>query len=190
MTAALLGHPRLDRSAWLGRLSGATAIGSGLAGIAWAAGLAPSDAFPELWITIWNLLLVPVAGWLALSLIRRSASGSRPGIAAIAGVAGIASCLLWATSRQRADLEAIWVGLSALWWLASGALLVTRGARAIGLLTLVVGGFAAIDSAMTALGVGGELYLLAGPKLPLGWVWALAIGVRLVADPLLDPDSR
>jgi hypothetical protein len=32
-------------------------------------------------------------------------------------------------------------------------------------------------------------FLLASPKLPLGWLWALVVGVRLLVDPLLAADG-
>ena len=179
---------RLEAS-WLGRIAGLAAIASGLASLGWLAGLAPADGFPDRWITIWNLLLVPAAAWLGLLLV----GSNRPvpaAVAALAAVAGVVSCTLWAASWQRADLEAVWIGLSAVWWIPTGLLLVRRGARWLGWLTVVLGAFAGLDAAVTWAGDEGIAFLLASPKLPLAWVWAFAVGVRLVVDPSLEPDSR
>jgi hypothetical protein len=176
-------------SAWLGRAAGAAAIGSALTSVAWLAGLAPADGFPDRWITVWNLLLVPVAAWLGYVLVR----ANEPWLAAVAGLsafAGLASCVLWATSWQQADLEAVWIGLSAVWWIVTGLLLIRRDARRLGWLTVALGAFAGLDAFVTWAGNEGFLFLFASPKLPLAWVWAFAVGVRLLVDPTLEPDTR
>jgi len=176
-------------AAWLGRVAGASAIASALASVAWLAGLAPADGFPDRWITLWNLLLVPAAAWLGYLLARTN----EPRLAAAAGLsalAGVVSCVLWATAWQRGDLEAIWIGLSAAWWIVTGLLFLRRGARWLGWLTLVLGAFAGLDAFVTAVGNEGFLFLLSGPKLPLAWIWAFAAGVRLLVDPTLEPDTR
>ena len=182
-TADGLGAPRI------GRIAGLAAIASGLASLAWLVGLAPTPEFPDRWITIWNLLLIPAGAWLGFVLVR--ANG--PLLAAVAGLsalAGIASCVLWATSWQRADLEALWIALSAAWWIPTGLLLVRRGPRWLGWFTVVLGVFAGLDAFVTWAGNEGFLFLLASPKLPLAWIWAFAVGVRLVVDPALEPDPR
>jgi hypothetical protein len=76
-----------------------------------------------------------------------------------------------------------------LWWLGTGLLLVSRRVAMLGWLTVVLGAFALVDALMTAAGVDGPAYLLAGPKLPLGWIWAAAVGARLLRDPTLQPDT-
>jgi hypothetical protein len=165
------------------------AIGSALASVAWLVGLAPADEFPDRWITVWNALLVPAAAWLGYVLVRANEPRLAM-VAALAGLAGITSCVLWATSWQRADLEAVWIGLSAAWWIVTGLLLVRRVARWLGWLTVVLGAFAGLDALVTWAGNEGFLFLLASPKLPLAWAWAFAVGVRLVVDPTLEPDTR
>jgi hypothetical protein len=172
-----------------GRAAGLAAIGSALASVAWLVGLAPADEFPDRWITVWNALLVPAAAWLGYVLVRANEPRLAM-VAALAGLAGITSCVLWATSWQRADLEAVWIGLSAAWWIVTGLLLVRRGARWLGWLTVVLGAFAGLDALVTWAGNEGFLFLLASPKLPLAWAWAFAVGVRLVGDPTLEPDTR
>jgi hypothetical protein len=174
---------------WPGRLAGLAAIASALASVAWLAGLAPAEGFPDRWITVWNLLLVPAAAWLGYLLVRSNEPRVAM-VAALAAAAGVASCVLWATSWQRADLESVWIGLSAAWWIATGLLLVRRGARWLGWLTVLLGGFAVLDALVTWFGNEGILFLLSSPKLPLAWVWAFAVGMRLVVDPALEPDRR
>ena len=132
---------------------------------------------------------MPAAAWLGLPPRPLEPPGVAV-VAALAAVAGIASCALWATSWQRADLEAAWIGLSAAWWFPTGLLLVRRGARWLGWLTVLLGAFAGLDALVTWAGNEGVLFLLASPKLPLAWVWAFAVGVRLVIDPMLEPDTR
>jgi hypothetical protein len=180
---------RENDAAWPGHVAGALAIASALASMAWLAGLAPADGFPDRWITVWNLLLVPVAAWLGFVLARANET-RLAAVAALSALAGIASCVLWATSWQRADLEAVWIGLSAGWWIVTGLLLVRRGARWLGWLTVALGAFAGLDAFVTWSGGEGFLFLLSSPKLPLAWVWALAVGVRLLVDPTLEPDTR
>ena len=179
---------RENEAAWPGRVAGASAIASALASVAWLAGLAPADGFPDRWITVWNLLLVPVAAWLGFVLARANET-RLAAVAALSAFAGIVSCVLWATSWQRADLEAVWIGLSAAWWIVTGLLLVRRGARWLGWLTVVLGAFAGLDAIVTWAGNDGFLFLLSSPKLPLAWVWAFAVGVRLLVDPTLEPDT-
>ena len=174
---------------WLGRVAGLAAIASALASAAWLTGLAPADGFPDRWITAWNLLLVPAAIWLG-SLLVRSSPPALAAVAALSAIAGIAACVLWATSWQRADLEAVWIGLSAAWWITTGLLLVRRGAQWIGWLTVVLGAFAGLDALVTLAGNEGILFLMSSPKLPLAWIWALVLGIRLVTDPTLEPDNR
>ena len=160
-TATAEDRPR--DGAWLGRIAGVAAVASGLASLAWLAGLAPAGGFPDRWISVWNLLLVPAAAWLGFVLVR-SNGPSLSALAALSAVAGIVSCVLWATSWQRADLEALWIGLSAAWWVPTGLLLVRRGARRLGWLTMVLGAFAGLDALVTWAGDEGILFLLASPS--------------------------
>jgi hypothetical protein len=171
----------------LGRIAGLAAIGSALASLAWLLALAPAAGFPDRWITIWNLLLVPAAAWLGLVLVR-SSRAELAAVAALSAVAGIASCVLWATSWQRAELEAAWIGLSAVWWMTTGLLLVRR-ARWLGWFTLVLGAFAGLDALVTWAGDEGTAFFLASPKLPLAWIWAFVVGAKLIVDPTLERDT-
>jgi hypothetical protein len=177
------------RVEWIGRLAGVAAIGSSLASAAWALGFAPAAGFPDRWITIWNLLLVPAAVWIGFVLVRTGEGGGRL-LAAVAAVAGALSCALWATAWQRSDLEALWIGLSAAWWVPTGWLLVRRGVRGLGWFTVVVGAFAVLDAVVTLAGDEGTAFLLASPKLPLGWFWALLAGGLLLDNPMLRPRER
>jgi hypothetical protein len=174
----------------IGRLAGAAAIASAVASAAWLTGLSPAAEFPDRWIEVWNVLLVPAAAWLGFVLLRSSPNGPTRLLAGGSAVAGIAGCVLWATSWERADLEAVWIGLSAAWWIATGFLLVLRGTRWLGWFTAIVGAFAALDALVTWAGDEGIAFLLASPKLPLGWLWALIVGVRLLMDPWLEADRR
>jgi hypothetical protein len=189
MTAAVRQPPRSNRSAWLGRFSGLAAIGSAMSAVAWVAGLGPTGEFPDRWISIWNLLLLPAAGWIGLRLFRRSDLGWRPTVAGLAAVSGLASGLLWATSWQRSDLEPTWIALSAVWWIGTGSLLTGGAGRVLGTFTLVLGIVAGLDAIGTIAGAEGPFLLLTGAKLPLSWLWALIVGAVLVADPMLEGDS-
>jgi hypothetical protein len=111
-------------------------------------------------------------------------------VAAASAIAGVASCVLWATSWQRPDLEAVWIGLSAAWWIPTGLLLVGRGVRGLGWFTVIVGCFALLDAIVTGVGDAGFAFVLASPKLPLGWFWALLTGGLLLDNPMLEPRGR
>jgi hypothetical protein len=176
----------------VGRLAGAAGLASAGASVAFVATSMSSINSPDdldRWTVAWNILLLPVAIWLGVALAIRRPAADRL-LAGIASGAGVLSCLLWATTYQRPATEPVWLGLSAVWWSIVGALLVQSGMRRLGAFSLVVGAFAALDSLLTAAGVNGEAYLLAAPKLPIAWAWALLVGARLVVDPMLRSGRR
>jgi hypothetical protein len=136
-------------------------------------------------VLLWNLLLIPAAVVLGVSLVRRS-----PVAATIATVAGVASCSLWAAAAATGGSatsipEWSWIGLSAVWWLALGIAL-WPGHRALGAFTVVVGLAALGDVAVTfpenlGVAVPWEVYgTIGGAKLPLAMLWAFVIGAAMV----------
>jgi hypothetical protein len=171
----------------VGRLAGLAGLASAAASVAYiATGMSSVGSAADLdrWIVAWNLLLVPVALWLGVVLSGRGDPAAWI-LAGIGATVGVLSCVLWATSYERPTLEPVWIGLSAAWWGIVGWLLVRHGLHRLGAFTVVVAAFAALDAIMTAIGVSGPAYALAGPKLPVAWVWTLVVGARLMIDPWL-----
>ncbi|GAC1505291.1 MAG: hypothetical protein NVS1B3_03320 [Candidatus Dormibacteraceae bacterium] len=71
------------------------------------------------------------------------------------GLAGLGSVLLWggAFAFGWFHLELLWIGLSAVWWLALAQLMRERERR-IAILTAVTGVAAALDAAVTGIETG------------------------------------
>jgi len=101
-------------------------------------------------------------------------------------ICGLISLSFWAyasaSGTNSLGLEATYLALSAVWWLGIGQAILPRR-RALGAFTIVLGGFALLDSIFSAVGgVPFWLYLTAAPKVPLSviWVfWAAGMLVRL-----------
>lgn len=136
-----------------------------------------------------SAFLIPVAGylWRCLEPVHRP-------VATVSAVAGIASLLLWATAPVSGawNLEAAWIGLSAVWWLGTGILL-RRFRPGWGTFTIVVGVAAALDAVVTAFEDTIPFVIFAvlgGPKLPLSLVWMIWSGVTLLRRPELRGGAR
>ena len=136
-------------------------------------------------VLLWNLLLIPAALVLGVSLVRRA-----PVAATIATITGVASCSLWAAAAASGGSstsipEWSWIGLSAVWWLALGVAL-WPSHRALGAFTFIVGIAALGDVAVTfpenlGVTVPWEVYgTVGGAKLPLAMLWAFVIGTAMV----------
>ena len=178
-------RPDLRRVRVVTIMAGAAAIGSGVVqvGAFFLGGLGLTE---EQGVLLWNLLLIPAALVLGISLFRRA-----PVAATIATVSGVVSCSLWAAAAasggsSTAIPEWSWIGLSAVWWLALGIAL-WPGHRRLGGFTFVVGLAALGDVAVTFPGsvgvdVPAEVFgTVGGFKLPLALVWAFVIGAAMVA---------
>jgi hypothetical protein len=135
-------------------------------------------------VLAWNVLLIPAALVLGVSLARRA-----PVAAIVATVCGVASLTAWAAgigAGMASIPEWSWIGLSVIWWLGLGVAL-WPGHRAFALFTLVVGLAALGDVAVTfpessGVIVPADVYgIVGGAKLPLAMLWAVVIGVAMVA---------
>jgi hypothetical protein len=146
--------------------------------------LGSRPTFPDAWITIANFALIPVALWLGWLL----AAQSTP-LSLATAAAGVAAALVWAAAYERPDLEAIWLGLGAAWWLGLAILLVMRGLRGFAIFTFILAVATAVDTVAVLMGETGLLWSLAGAKLALSFAWAFAVGVRLLVDPMLGHDT-
>ncbi len=135
-------------------------------------------------VLLWNVLLIPAALVLGVSLFRRA-----PVAATVAMVSGVTSLGLWAAAAasggsSTAIPEWSWIGLSAVWWLALG-LALWPGHRALAVFTFVVGVAALGDVAVTfpettGVVVPPEVYgTVGGAKLPLALLWSFVIGVAM-----------
>ena len=165
-------------------LAGLAAIASGAVqvGAFFLGGLGLTE---EQGVLLWNLLLIPAALVLGVSLVRRA-----PVAAAIATITGVTSCSLWAAAAASGASstsipEWSWIGLSAVWWLALGVALLPSH-RALGVFTFIVGIAALGDVAVTLPETAGvvvpwEVYgTVGGAKLPLAMLWSFVIGVAMV----------
>jgi hypothetical protein len=170
---AVLAWPERFDARIAGRISGALAIVSGVAYLAY-----PFTS--DLAITAWNLLIIPAFVWLGV----RTASRGRL-LAFASSTAGAAASLLWAFAYHEPSLESWWIGLAAASWLGFGWLLRRERPRLAGF-TLLLGIAAAIDFVLTALNAPFPLYALGGFKLPFTMIWTFWVGWMLVRHPLLD----
>jgi hypothetical protein len=138
----------------------------------------------------WNILQLPIAVALWAWLRPRSRE-----VVDLATACGVGSLTLWAASAvvpSLAPLEAVWIGLSAVWYLGIGAV-ARRERRFLGVLTILVG-FAAIgDAIVTAPEMLGSplpdlLFMaLGGWKIPLALAWSLVVGAELAVRPPVRP---
>ena len=91
--------------------------------------------------------------------------------------------MLWAAGAGVGfvpHLEIAYNTLAAVWLLGTGAILCSRR-RWLGILSLVVGGFTALDAVFGLFEpMPFALYLLAAPKLPLAAIWSVTLGMALV----------
>lgn len=107
--------------------------------------------------------------------------------ATLSAAAGMLSLLLWASAPVTGawELEPVWIGLSAMWWIGTGVLL--RAFRpAWGAFTVILGVAAALDAVVTGFEEVLPFALFAvlgGPKLPLSLVWMIWSGVALLRRP-------
>jgi hypothetical protein len=147
--------------------------------------LGPRPAFPDAWVTISNLALIPLALWLGRLLVAQSVP-----LSVATAAAGVSAAALWAMSYDRPDLEPVWLGLQTLWWLGLGILFWARRMRWTASFTIIVAAAAGIDTLAVLLGETGVLWIVAGAKLPLSFAWAFAIGLRLLVEPLLARPDR
>jgi len=165
-------------------LAGVAAIASGVVQVG-AFFLGGFGLTVEQGVLLWNVLLIPAALVLGVSLVRRA-----PVAATIATIAGVASCSLWAAAAASGGSstsiqEWSWIGLSAVWWLALGIAL-WPSHRALGAFTFIVGIAALGDVAVTLPETAGvvvpwEVYgTVGGAKLPLAMLWAFVIGVAML----------
>lgn len=180
------------------RAAGGAAIVAGLSWVTWAvvnglthgglengiqSGSARPTLFGPLLTAAWNLLLVPAA----LTLGRRL-QHANPGIVPVFTASGILSLAFWAfggVTRITPALEVTYLALSAVWWLGIGIML-RRSRRALGLFTIVVGAFAALDTMLCLLEpLPSAMFALAAPKLPLAACWSIVVGVVLCREKVL-----
>jgi hypothetical protein len=138
----------------------------------------------------WNVLQLPVAVALWAWLGPRSRE-----VVNIATACGVGSLILWAASAitpSLAPLEAVWIGLSAVWYVGIGTAARTER-RFLGALTLVVGLAAIGDAIVTVPEMLGNplpdvLFMaLGGWKIPLALVWSLVVGAELAIRPPARP---
>lgn len=174
------------------RTAAVSAISAGLVWFVWAAlsFSAPEllEAKPEvtgprlaklgpLLTAGWNILLIPAA----LSL-HRKLSPRAPGLVMMFTVYGVLSLAFWAfggVTQITPELEITYLALAAIWWLGTGTML-CRDARWLGVCTIVVGAFAALDALLSLFEpVPFEIYVLAAPKLPLCALWSILMGFAL-----------
>jgi hypothetical protein len=134
----------------------------------------------------WNVLQLPVAIALWAWLRPRSHE-----VVDLATACGVGSLALWATSAiapSLAPLEAVWIGLSAVWFIGIGAV-ACRDRRSLGVLTVVVGLAAIGDAIVTVPEVIGRplpdvLFMaLGGWKIPLALAWSFVVGGELTIRP-------
>jgi hypothetical protein len=164
-----------------GRAAGAAALAAALAMVGEAVLEARGSDLHVPLGTAFNLLLIPAALWLGMTL------WSRGQITALVGsLAGLGSLLLWAGAFTFGwfQLEVLWIALSAAWWLAL-AQLMRRRERRLAILTAVTGLAAALDATVTGIESARQMpfllfVLLGGWKLPLQLIWSAALGVLLL----------
>ena len=99
-------------------------------------------------------------------------------------VCGLISLAFWAyasaSGTNSLGLEATYLALAAVWWLGIGQAILPQR-RGLGAFTMLLGGFALLDSIFSAVGsVPFWLYLTAAPKVPLSVVWVFWAGAMLV----------
>jgi hypothetical protein len=165
-----------------GRLVGAAALAAALAMVGEAVSEARGSDLHVPLGAAFNLLLIPPALWLWVTLWPRGR------ITALVGsLAGLGSLLLWAGAFVFGwfQLEVVWIALSAAWWLAL-AQLMRRRERRLAILTAVTGLAAVLDATMTGLASVLPLpfllfALLGGWKLPLQLIWSAALGLLLLS---------
>jgi len=138
----------------------------------------------------WNVLQLPVAIALWAWLRPRSRE-----VVDLATACGVGALTLWAASAiapSLAPLEAVWIGLSAVWYLGIGAV-ARRERRFLGVLTIVVGLAAIGDAVVTAPEMLGSplpdvlFVALGGWKIPFALAWSLVVGAELAIRPPARP---
>ena len=127
----------------------------------------------------WNLFLIPCA--LALW---RWLKPRRPDLMLLYTVCGVLSLVFWAyggmTHTITPALESSYVLMSAVWWTGTGFVL-WQESKAVGLLTIILGMFAALDFALSLFEpLPDYMFAVAAPKLPLAALWSMWIGIVLV----------
>lgn len=165
-----------------GRVVGAAALAAALAMVGEAVSEARGSDLHVPLGTAFNLLLIPAALWLGVTLWRRGR------ITALVGsLAGLGSLLLWAGAFTFVwfQLEVLWIALSAAWWLAL-AQLMRRRERRLAILTAVTGLAAVLDATVTGIESVRQMpfllfVLLGGWKLPLQLIWSAVLGLLLLA---------
>lgn len=174
----MISDPRTGPAA---RLTGAASVGAACAMIGEAVAEARGSALQAPLGAGFNLLLVPLALWLLVTLRPRGRAAAAAGTAA-----GLGSLLLWAGAFVFGwfQLEVVWITLSAAWWLVL-AYLLSRGPRALAILTAVTGLAAALDATVTGIEMVRPLtfaqFALVGAwKLPLQLLWTVVLGLLLL----------
>lgn len=125
------------------------------------------------------LLLLPALVVLTVRLAR-----DRPDRAWFGAAAGTGGLLLWTVVALRDgpwSLEWVWLGLTAVWWLAHGFVLVVER-RGLGNLTMGLGVAAVLDALVTSLAREIPFWaiaLLGAWKLPLELIWTVWLGLEL-----------
>jgi hypothetical protein len=165
-----------------GRVVGAAALAAALAMFGQAVSEARGSGLQAPLGTAFNLLLIPVALWLGVTLWPRGR------ITALVGsLAGLGSLLLWAGAFTFGwfQLEVLWIALSAAWWLALAQLMRQRERR-LAILTAVTGLAAVLDATVTGIESVRPIpfllfVLLGGWKLPLQLIWSAVLGLLLLA---------
>lgn len=177
------------------RLAGAASLLAAAAWLAWAVLNAATNGAldgprsgpnaPWGWLgtgllVAWTALVIPAA-----VVLGRWLSAAAPRLVSLATAAGVLSLLLWGGAALGrwwpVGLEPAFLLLSAGWWLGIGKVLRQVHPR-LGTLTLVLGVAAALDAVVTGAGERLPAWMfpvLGGPKLPLQWIWTIAVGRSL-----------
>jgi hypothetical protein len=187
--AMILGTARAGAFRRLVRLAGVSGLVAGALQVALFFGNGAGISEASL-VGAWNVLQLPVAVALWAWLRLRSRE-----VVDITTACGVGSLILWAASAitpSLAPLEAVWIGLSAVWYIGIGAV-ARRERRFLGVLTIVVGLAAIGDAVVTVPEMLGSplpdvLFMaLGGWKIPLALAWSLVVGAELAIRPPAGP---